>query len=95
LTAGSEFQVLEVGVAPTHIHKFVEKAPWADLLEFIRDFQLRSSERILTQFPKLARDMRTDRFWTDGGFHYERHEQGSLEAVRRYIREQKRHHGLE
>jgi hypothetical protein len=43
----------------------------------------------------LARDLQTDRFWTDGAFRYERHTEASLETVRRYVREQKRHHGLE
>ena len=95
LTAGTEFRVLEVGVIPTHIHLLIEKVPWADLLAFIRDFQTRSSERVFARFPELARDMQADRFWTDGGFHYERHGEGSLETIRRYIREQKTHHGLE
>jgi REP element-mobilizing transposase RayT len=95
LTRGTEFSVLEVGVVPTHIHLVIEKAPWADLIAFINEFQQRSSERIFEQFPELARDMKTDRFWTDGGFHYERHTEESLETVRRYVREQKKHHGLE
>ncbi len=94
-TRGTEFSVLEVGVAPTHIHLLIEKAPWADLLSFIKEFQQRTSERIFERFPELARDMATDRFWTDGGYHYEQHGEESLETVRRYIRNQKKHHGLE
>jgi REP element-mobilizing transposase RayT len=39
--------------------------------------------------------MKTDRFWTDGGFYYVKHNENSLDNVRRYIREQKKHHGLE
>ncbi len=92
-TLGTEFSVLEVGVVPTHIHLLIEKAPWADLLAFIKDFQQNSSARIFDRFPELALDMRTDRFWTDGGFHYKRHTEESLETVRGYIRDQKRHHG--
>ena len=94
LTQGTEFRVLEVGVVPTHIHLLIEKAPWGDLLHFVKDFQQRSSERIFERFPELARDMQTDRFWTDGGFHYERHTEGTLKTVQRYIRDQKKHHGL-
>jgi REP element-mobilizing transposase RayT len=94
-TIGTEFSVLEVGVIPTHIHILIEKAPWADLIVFIRNFQEKSSERIFAQFPELARDMKTDRFWTDGGFHYERHTLKSLETVKHYIQNQKKHHGLE
>ena len=92
---GSEFSVLAVGVAPTHIHILIEKAPWADLLVFIKDFQQHSSEHIFARFPELSRDMRTDRFWTDGGFHYVRHTEASLDKVRAYIHGQKKHHGLE
>ena len=92
---GTEFSALEVGVVPTHIHLLIEKAPWADLVGFIKEFQECSSERIFEKFPELMRDMKTDRFWTDGGYHYERHEEDSLEIVRQYIRNQKRHHGLE
>jgi REP element-mobilizing transposase RayT len=95
MTENTEFSVLEVGVVPTHIHLLIEKAPWADLLKFVREFQRDSSQRIFGRFPELAQDMQTDRFWTDGGFHYERHTEPSLEAVRRYVRNQKRHHGLE
>lgn len=94
-TQGTEFSVLEVGVVPTHIHLLIDKAPWADLIKFINDFQERSSERIFAKFPELMPDMKTDRFWTDGGFHYVKHDEASLDTVRRYIREQKRHHGLE
>ncbi len=91
----SEFVVSEVEVVPTHIHLLVEKAPWADLLGFISDFQKFSSGRIFERFPELMWDMQTDRFWTDGGFHYVRHGEDSLETVRAYIRGQKKHHGLE
>jgi REP element-mobilizing transposase RayT len=94
-TRGSEFDVWEVGVVPTHIHILVEKAPWADLLVFIKDFQRHSSDRIFAQFPELMRDMHTNRFWTDGGFHYVRHTEASLEKARAYIRGQKKHHGLQ
>ena len=94
-TRDSEFSVRAVGVAPTHIHILIEKAPWADLLAFIKDFQQHSSERIFARFPELKRDMHTDRFWTDGGFHYVRHTEASFERVRAYIRRQKKHHGLE
>lgn len=87
--------VLEVGVVPTHIHLLIEKAPWADRLALIKAFQAYSSARIFERFPELMRDMHTDRFWTDGGFHYVRHNEASLDTVRRYIRNQKRHHGLE
>ena len=91
----SVFSIQEVGVVPTHIHLLVEKAPWADLLAFIKAFQNHSSDRIFARFPELMRDMRTNRFWTDGGFHYVRHTVASLDTVRRYIRNQKKHHGLE
>jgi REP element-mobilizing transposase RayT len=94
-TRDSEFSVRAVGVVPTHIHLLIEKAPWADLLVFINDFQKYSSERIIARFPELLRDMHTDRFWTDGGFHYVRHTEESFETVRAYIRNQKQHHGLE
>lgn len=94
-TKGTKFSVLEVGVVPTHIHLLLEKAPWADLIAFIKEFQARSSERIFEKFPELMRDMKTGRFWTYDGYHYERHEEDSLEIVRQYIRNQKRHHGLE
>ena len=94
-TRGGEFSILEVGVVPTHIHILVEKAPWADLLVFIKDFQAYSSGRIFARFPELRRDMQTDRFWTDGGFHYVQHTEASLAKARAYIRGQKKHHGLE
>jgi REP element-mobilizing transposase RayT len=95
LTRNTEYSILEIGVVPTHIHLLIEKAPWADLIIFINEFQQKSSERIFEKFPELLRDMQTDRFWTDGSFHYERHTQKSLDTVRRYIRDQKKHHGLE
>jgi REP element-mobilizing transposase RayT len=94
-TRGGLFSVRAVGVVPTHIHVLIEKAPWADLLAFIKDFQQYSSARIFARFPELRRDMHTDRFWTDGGFHYVRHTEESFERVRAYIQNQKRHHGLE
>ena len=65
-TRDSQFSVRAVGVVPTHIHILIEKAPWADLLVFIKDFQQYSSERIFVRFPELSRDMHTDRFWTAG-----------------------------
>jgi REP element-mobilizing transposase RayT len=95
LTDGAEVQVLEVGVVPTHIHLLLIKAPWLDLKAFLVDFQEQSSARIFARFPQLALDMRTNQFWTVGGFHYRRHRPASVEKVRRYIRNQKKHHGLE
>lgn len=95
ITRDTEFSVLEVGVVPNHIHLLIEKVPWADLIDFIYDFQKKSSERIFARFPELARDMKTNHVWTKGGFHYVRHTPTSLKIVRRYIRYQKRHHGLE
>ncbi len=94
-TADREFYLLEVGVVPTHIHILLEKAPWADLIAFLKEFQVESSGRVLTRFPQLALDMGTNEFWTRGGFHYRRHTAASLETVRRYVRGQKRRHGLE
>ncbi len=88
-----EFAVLEIGVAPTHAHLLIEKAPWADLLKIIGDIQLETSNAILEQFPELALDLRVENLW-DSGFHYERHTDKSVEKVRRYIQDQKRHHGL-
>src|SRR5262245_45683784 len=72
-TLDSEFHVLEVGVVPTHIHILLEKAPWADLLSLIKTFQAESTTTIFERFPQLALDMKTNQFWTIGGFHYERH----------------------
>lgn len=89
-----EFTVLEIGVVPTHIHLLIEKAPWANLLHIIRAIQNATSDEILQRFPELALDLKIDRFWAEG-YHYERHTDKSVEAVRRYIRDQKRHHGLE
>jgi REP element-mobilizing transposase RayT len=89
-----EFTVLEIGVVPTHVHLLIEKAPWADLLKIIREIQDSTSAQIFERFPELALDMHTDRFWADG-YHYERHTEKSVETVRQYIRNQKRHHGLE
>ncbi|HLF25425.1 MAG TPA: IS200/IS605 family transposase [Anaerolineae bacterium] len=88
-----EFVVLEVGVVPTHVHLLIEKAPWADLVAIVHAIQDSTSTSLLEHFPELALDLKADRFWTDG-YHYERHTQKSLETVRRYIRDQKRHHGL-
>ena len=56
-TRGKEFSILEVGVVPNHIHLLVEKAPWANLIEFIKAFQEQSSTAIFAKFPELARDM--------------------------------------
>ncbi len=89
-----EFVLLEIGVVPTHVHLLIEKAPWADLIAIIRDIQDGTSTGILRRFPELALDLKTDRFWADG-YHYERHTEKAVEIVRRYIRDQKRHHGLE
>jgi REP element-mobilizing transposase RayT len=94
-TRDGAFCVHAVGVVPTHIHLLIEKAPWADLLVFIKEFQQHSSDRIFTRFPELMRDMHTNRFWTDGGFHYVRHTKASLDKVRTYIQNQQNHHGLE
>ena len=94
-TRDSLFSVRAVGVVPTHIHILLEKAPWADLLVFIKDFQAYSSERIFARLPELRRDMLTDQFWTDGGFHYVRHTEEAFETVRGYVQRQKKHHGLE
>ena len=94
-TRDSLFSVRAVGVVPTHIHILIEKAPWADLLVFIKEFQAFSSERIFARFPELSLDMHTDRFWTEGGFHYARHTEESYDKVLAYVRRQKQHHGLE
>ncbi len=90
----NEFTVLEAGCALTHLHLLIEKAPWADLLRIIRVVQAETSESILRQFPELALDLNLSLIW-DTGFHYERHTKNSVEAVKQYIRNQKRHHNLE
>ncbi len=90
----NEFTVLEAGCALTHLHLWIEKAPWADLLRIIRVVQAETSESILQQFPELALDLNLSFIW-DTGFHYERHTQNSVEAVKQYIRDQKQHHNLE
>ena len=90
----NEFTVLEVGCALTHLHLLIEKAPWADLLHIIQVVQAETSASILQQFPELAMDLNLAFIW-DTDFHYERHTQKSVEAGKRYIRNQKQHHGLE
>jgi putative transposase len=89
-----EFTVLEAGCALTHLHLLIEKAPWADLLRIIRLVQAETSDCILRQFPQLALDLNLQFIW-DTGFHYERHDQKSVETVKQYIRNQKQHHGLQ
>jgi putative transposase len=88
-----EFVVIEIGVAPTHIHLLIEKAPWADLLKIIAAIKDSTSIGIFERFPDLALDMHTTQFWAEG-YHYVRHTAKSLATVRRYIQDQKRHHGL-
>ena len=94
LAKQGEFSLLEIGIVPTHIHLLLAKAPWANLLKIIHRIQIETSEQILTHFPELGQSLGIKRFWSDG-FHYTKHTAKSLEAVRRYIREQKEHHGLE
>jgi len=89
-----EFTALEIGVVPTHVHLLIEKAPWAGLSQIIGEIKENTSTAIFEQLPELALDMRTTRFWADG-HHCERHTEKSLETVRLYIRDQKRHHDLE
>lgn len=88
-----EFVVIEIGVVPTHIHLLIEKAPWADLQKIIAAIKDSTSNGIFEHFPDLAFDMRTTQFWAEG-HHYVRHTAKSLATVRRYIQNQKRHHGL-
>lgn len=94
LAKQGEFNLLEVGVVPTHIHLLLDKAPWADLLQIIRRIQLETSEEILTHFPELGHSLNIVQFWA-AGFHYTKHTAKSLETVRQYIRNQKKHHGIE
>jgi len=79
---------------PTHIHLLLAKAPWANLLKIIRRIQSETSEQILIHFPELGQSLAIERFWADG-FHYAKHTAKSLETVRQYIRDQKKHDGLE
>ncbi len=94
LAKQGEFSLLEVGVVPTHAHLLLDKAPWANLLQIIRRLQIETSELILTRFPDLGQNLKIEQFWA-GGFHYTKHTAQSLETVRQYIRNQKKHHGLE
>ena len=89
-----EFTVVEAGCALTHLHLLIEKAPWADLLSIIRLLQIETSNSILQRFPDMALDLNVQSIW-DTGFHYVRHSEKSVEAVKQYIRNQKRRHGLE
>jgi REP element-mobilizing transposase RayT len=89
-----EFTVVEAGCALTHVHLLIEKAPWADLLHITRLLQIETSARVLQQFPDLALDLNSPNLW-DTGYHYVRHSAKSVEVVKQYIRDQKRHHGLE
>ncbi len=90
----SEFTVVEAGCALTHLHLLIEKAPWADLLHIIRLLQIETSARVLQQIPDLALDLTVPSLW-DTGYHYVRHRAENAEVVKQYIRDQKRHHGLE
>ena len=89
-----EFTVVEAGCALTHLHLLIEKAPWADLLHIIRLLQIETSARVLQQFPDLAFDLNLPNLW-DTGYHYVRHREENAEVVKQYLRDQKRHHGLE
>ena len=94
LARRGEFAVVEAGCALTHLHLLIEKAPWADLLHIIRLLQIETSARVLQQFPDLAFDLNLLNLW-DTGYHYVRYREENVEVVRQYIRDQKRHHGLE
>ena len=89
-----DFAVVEAGCTLTHLHLLIEKAPWADLLRIIRLLQIETSARVLQQFPDLAFDLNSPTIW-DTGYHYVRHREENAEVVKQYIRDQKRHHGLE
>ncbi len=88
------FTILEAGCALTHLHLLIEKVPWADLLSIIRLLQIETSDSILQHFPDMALDLNLQSIW-ETGFHYVRHSDKSVEAVKHYIRNQKQHHGLE
>ena len=88
------FNVLRVATMPDHVHLLLEKPPWLDLIEIIRQVKGYSGRMILLRYPDLRLDMRSPGFWARG-YHYTRHTEESLPTVLRYLDNQKARGGLE
>ena len=88
------FSILAMAAVPDHVHVLVEKAPWDQLSDIVKLIKGVSSRHIGQRFPELKLDMSSNHFWATG-YHYERHNDRTLDTVVRYIEDQKRKAGLE
>jgi putative transposase len=87
------WNLIELETMPNHVHLLVEKAPWEDLSQIVRQVKGVSARRLQQRFPWLHGELNSDHFW-NRGYHYTRHTDASLATVQTYIRNQRRAGGL-
>lgn len=86
--------LLELETMPNHAHLLLEKPPWVDISQIVRDVTGITARRLRQEFEWLPGELPSDNLWTRG-HHYTRHTDESLETVRAYIRNQRRAGGLQ
>lgn len=87
------WNLIELETMPNHVHLLIEKAPWEDLSQIVRQVKGVSARRLQQRFDWLRGELNSQHFW-NRGYHYTRHTDASLATVQAYVRNQRRTGGL-
>jgi putative transposase len=83
-----QYAIVAMETMPNHVHILIEKPPWEDISDIVKNIKGPTARYIFLRFPELRLDMQSNHLWTRG-FEYVKHDEKSLPTVIAYIRSQK------
>jgi putative transposase len=91
LAAEYEFAIVEMEVMPDHVHLFIEAPPRHSPSKLMNVIKSITAREMFSKFPDLRKEVWSGRFWATGYYVGTVGDKVTEEAVRRYIRDQKKH----
>lgn len=80
-----ELDLLELEVAPDHVHVMLSFPPKRSIGEVVRVLKSRSARELFREFPRLRRRMWSKEMWNDGYFARTVGDRMTSEVVQKYI----------
>lgn len=84
----NEFEILELGIQPDHVHLFLSAKPRYSPAKIMHLIKGRTSRQIREEFPELEEVLWGESFWADG-YYVSTHGRWTEATVRQYIHYQR------
>ena len=80
------FEIQEMGVAPDHVHVFLNFPPRYSIVQVVGMLKSISASEVFEEFPEVKKQLRGGEFWEDGYFVRMVGDKVTADLIKRYIK---------